>query len=106
MGTRGGRGFAFEHPRLATSWQLPSLRRLASLQGVFEIKLDMRQSGMTTADAIGNALTKKPTSLLTNVGTLGVTMDKTWSAAIDMRIWFRDGQQLRRCIHQSYVNIC
>ena len=76
---RAGRGFAFEHPRLATSWKLPSLMQLAAQATVREVRLDMCQFGMKSRDEEGEGLVRKSTSLLTNVPQIAEAMSRTCS---------------------------
>ena len=69
-----GRGFMFEQPRNATSWQDPYIRFLASLPGVQFVDVDMCMHGMRVEGtrnnedgSLGNWLNKKPTGILTNI---------------------------------------
>ena len=62
----GGRHFVFEHPLTASSWKLPSLKRLRARAGVHETSLHMCAFGLTSQDACGEALAKKPTRILTS----------------------------------------
>ena len=61
------RGFLFEHPRRATSWQSDELLALKNEDGVFEVTVDMCAFGLKTRDG-RPAL--KPTLLITNLETL------------------------------------
>ena len=62
----GGRHFVFEHPLTASSWKLPSLRRLRARAGVTETTLHMCMFGLVSRDAAGEAPAKKPTRVLTS----------------------------------------
>ena len=61
----GHRHFLFEHPLTASSWRLPSLRRLQARAGVCEATLHMCMFGLLARDAAGVAPAKKPTRILT-----------------------------------------
>ena len=74
---RGGRGFCFEHPRYASSWELPSMARLRAMPGVGPAELDMCQFGMVSRDEKGEAPCRKATRLLTNVVSMRDWMSRT-----------------------------
>ena len=59
-----GRHFVFEHPLTASSWRLPSLKRLRQRAGVCETVLHQCMYGLTSKDADGVAPAKKPTRIL------------------------------------------
>ena len=62
-----GRYFVFEHPKSAKSWQLACMKKLADMQGVIRINIDMCMFGMvSTMEDMQVAPAKKPTGLLTN----------------------------------------
>ena len=63
----GGRGFVFEHPKSATSWQLQEMQQLLSESGVGTTQLHMCAFGMTARDELGEAPVYKPTQLVSNV---------------------------------------
>ena len=61
-----GRHFVFEHPLTASSWRLPSLRRLRRRAGVSETVFHQCMYGLKSADREGLGLAKKPTRILTS----------------------------------------
>jgi len=63
---RLGGVFIFEHPKSATSWKLPSLRKLREKEGILEATCHMCSFGMESCDQEGLAPVKKPTRFLTN----------------------------------------
>ena len=65
--SRACRGFVFEHPRTATSWEVDAVKRLAQEAGVYTSVFDMCRFGMTAEDAEGEGLVRKSTHILTNV---------------------------------------
>ena len=68
---RNGRGFVFEHPRSATSWQTEELQKLMTKPEVFSIKVDQCEFGLRIARGKQQGLlAQKPTLLLTNVNEL------------------------------------
>ena len=62
----GGRDFVFEHPLGASSWRLPSLRRLRRRAGVCEATVHMCMHGLKAEDKEGIAPAMKPTRILTS----------------------------------------
>ena len=64
---RAGRGFLFEHPLSATSWEMESLERLVNMSEVHKSVFDMLRFGMTAEDVEGEGLVRKSTQILTNV---------------------------------------
>ena len=56
-----GRHFVFEQPLTASSWRLPSLRRLRRRAGVSETVFHQCMYGLKSADREGLGLAKKPT---------------------------------------------
>ena len=62
----GGRYFVYEHPKSAVSWDNPNVAKIASTPRVVRTELDQCEFGLVSEDELGNALAKKPTSLLTN----------------------------------------
>ena len=65
---RRGDYFLHEHPASATSWNLPRIRRVASMRGVEVVVGDMCQFGMVQVDDEGPGMIKKPTKFMTNCG--------------------------------------
>ena len=62
-----GRHFVFEHPLTASSWRLPSLRRLRDRAGVFEATVHMCMFGLETTGQFGATTpAMKPTRILTS----------------------------------------
>ena len=45
---RMGNHFIYEHPRTATSWQLPEMKEFMKKTGVIEVLANMCRFGMTT----------------------------------------------------------
>ena len=45
---RMGNHFIYEHPRTATSWQLPEMKEFMGKTGVLEVLANMCRFGMTT----------------------------------------------------------
>ena len=66
MQIEGGRYFLHEHPRRATSWQMPEIVKLAATPGVESTVCDMCAYGMQITDKNGNALVEKSTQFLIN----------------------------------------
>ena len=62
----GNRHFIFEHPLTASSWKLPSLRRLRARAGVCEAVVHMCMFGLVSTDSSSTAPAKKPTRILTS----------------------------------------
>ena len=58
-----GRHVVFEHPLIASSWRLPSLKRLRRRARVSETVLHQCMYGLTSKDAEGEAPAKKPTRM-------------------------------------------
>ena len=61
-----GRKFMFEHPAGATSWELKLLSALDAMPGVQRVSFDFCELGTMSSDEMGEALARKPTSVLTN----------------------------------------
>ena len=61
-----GRYFIHEHPATANSWDEPCVQQVMRLKGVVTVKSHMCCFGMTSVDADGEGLVKKPTSYMTN----------------------------------------
>ena len=59
-----GRHFIFEHPLTASSWRLPSLKRLRQRAGVCETVLHQCMYGLESKDKEGVAPAKKATRIL------------------------------------------
>ncbi len=77
---RNGRGFIFEHPRSATSWQVSELQRLKARKGVFSIQMDQCEFGLRIEKGKQQGLlAQKPTLLLTNVIELADFVDRRCS---------------------------
>ena len=70
---RAVRGFLFEHPMHAESWNTPKLAELRQADGVMDVKLDMCRFGLTTTKGFP-AL--KPTLLITNLESLATTLQR------------------------------
>ena len=64
---RAGRGFLFEHPLTASSWEVGAVQQLQSEKGVLTSVFEMCQFGMCAEDAHGRGLVRKSTQILTNV---------------------------------------
>ena len=64
---RAGRGFLFEHPLTASSWEVGAVQQLQSEKGVLTSVFEMCQFGMRAEDAHGLGLVRKSTQILTNV---------------------------------------
>lgn len=62
---RGG-FFLHEHPRDATSWERPCMKRLREKEGVYLVTADLCRYGLTSRDEHGSGFSKKPTFFLTN----------------------------------------
>ena len=60
------RHFVFEHPLTASSWRLPSLKRLRRRAGVFESSFHMCAYGLTSTDRSGTGPARKATRVLTS----------------------------------------
>ena len=57
-----GRYFLHEHPKSASSWELPEVKRVMKMRGVEAIDCDMCAFGMTATSVEGEeGLVKKPT---------------------------------------------
>lgn len=70
---RARRGFLFEHPMHAESWNTKDLAELRQADGVMDVKLDMCRFGLTTTKGFP-AL--KPTLLITNLEALATTLQR------------------------------
>ena len=64
---RAGKGFLFEHPLSATTWEMESLKKLANMPKVQKSVFDMCRFGMTAEDGEGEGQVRKSTQILTNV---------------------------------------
>ena len=73
---RSGRLFVHEHPESAQSWREPCMERLANLPGVVKARIDMCAYGLKSADAKGEGLVLKPTTILTNSTVMGEKLAK------------------------------
>ena len=67
---RAGRHFVFEHPLSASSWKLPSLKKLMKRSETLHIVSHVCAFGMNASDTFGEAAVVKPTRLLTNFETM------------------------------------
>ncbi len=61
-----GKYFLHEHPRDATSWGMPEVRKVLARPGVRLVAADMCQFNLTIKDSKGEGLAKKPTLFMTN----------------------------------------
>ena len=68
-----GRGFLFEHPARATSWNQPGLKKLAEDPRVFSVEVDMCAFGLKHPSGMP---AKKPTLLLTNIEDVAKTLPR------------------------------
>ena len=64
---RGGRGFLFEHPAAATSWEVEAVKNLLAEKGVMSSVFDMCRFGMSAQDQEGKGLVRKSTRIMTNI---------------------------------------
>ena len=72
-----GRLFLHEHPKDASSWDLKSVRALASRPGVISVIADQCMLGLTTWDADSGEMVpaKKATRFLTNCPEIAAKLD-------------------------------
>ena len=70
---RAGRVFMHEHPKTASSWAEPVVKKLLNLPGINRYHLDMCAYDLRTDDG---SLVKKPTSVVTNSAILGKHLAK------------------------------
>ena len=73
---REGRYFLFEHSMTATSWFMPEVEKVARMDGVQIVKLDMCAFGMVSKDEDGIGLVKKLTSMKTSSPEVGKRLDR------------------------------
>ena len=74
---KSNRFFLHEHPLTATSWAEPEMQRLLATPGVYFIRADQCQFGLSTWTAEGEqALVMKPTGFLTNSPALAMMLNK------------------------------
>ena len=64
---RVGRGFRFEHPLSATSWEMDPVKRIASMPEVHNSVFDMCMFGMTAKDVEDEGLVGTSTHILNSV---------------------------------------
>ena len=77
---RAGRKFVFEHPSTSRAWSLPSLMKLAMLDGMYAVDFDQCMFGQTVVGPGGErGLAKKRTRLYTNSSVIDRLMDKQCS---------------------------
>ena len=63
---RQGRYFLHEHPKTATSWEVPCMKKPVDNPRVYKVSADMCQFGMKSTDKLGEGYAKKPTMFVTN----------------------------------------
>ena len=73
------RYFYFEHPLTASSWTMPELQDLMGQMDVESVVLHMCAFGLTSSDALGEGLVKKPTRVLTNMPGIATALDRKCS---------------------------
>ena len=71
-----GRYFYIEHPLTASSWRMPELEALRAAEDVFDIVLHACRFGLKSVDSQGEGLVKKPTRVITNMGSLAGKIDR------------------------------
>ena len=76
---REGRYFAYEHPKTATSWKMAEVIKVANMDRVQVVKLDMCTFGMMSTDGDGPGLVLKPTKIMTNCPEVAKRLDKRCS---------------------------
>ena len=78
---KNSRYFLHEHPSAAGSWKEPNMRRLIQMQDSIPTKADQCQYGLLVEDAVGKALSKKPTTCLTNSPCIASKLRRTCEGA-------------------------
>ena len=73
----GGRLILHEHPASATSWKEDCIEKVSQMEGVEIVVGHMCRWGMTSEDADGKGLVKKPTKSMTNSPAIGRHLAKT-----------------------------
>ena len=77
---RAGRKFVFEHPSTSRAWSLPSLHKLAMLEGMYAVDFDQCMFGQAVVGSGGKrGLAKKRTMIYTNSSVIDKLMDKQCS---------------------------
>ena len=76
MQHREGRYFAYEHPKTATSWKMAEVVKVANMDRVQVVKLDMCRFGMMSSDGDGPGLVLKPTCIMTNCPEIAKRVDR------------------------------
>ena len=76
MQAAAGRYWLHEHPRSATSWQIPEMKKLMSEEGVVRAESDLCRFGMKIVIKGEEMAAKKPTSFATNAWVLGRELAK------------------------------
>ena len=56
-----------EHPKSSKMWNMPELRALAAMPGVFGVEFDQCMYGLKSVDEFGEGPCRKPTRILTNI---------------------------------------
>ena len=83
---RRGRYFLHEHPMTASSWELACIRRLAAKIGVYIVRSDLCQFGLTSKDAQGEAPAKKPTYFMTDSATIAKLVTRRLAKLVTRRL--------------------
>ena len=84
---RSGRGFIFEHPLTASSWQDEDMKKLREHPDVMELTIDQCMYGLASHDELGTAPAKKKTRILTNLAAASLFCLRLATACIDMSTW-------------------
>ena len=71
-----GRFFYLEHPLTASSWRMPELAELRDAEDVYDVVLHACRFDLKSTDDIGEGLVKKPTRVITNMGTIAGMIDR------------------------------
>ena len=100
---RAGRGFVFEHPSTASSWEDECLRTLMDATGVFTSMLDMCRYGMTSVDKQGEGPVRKTTRILSNVYEISDALSLRCEGGIGMFSWSLVARRMPPCILRAFV---
>ena len=77
---KAGRKFVFEHPSTSRAWRLPSLMKLAELNGMCAVDFDQCMFGQTAVGKDGvRGLAKKRTRVMTNSEIIDKLLDRQCS---------------------------